>query len=77
MEFTDEELVEIEKMADRQAGHVAACHADFIQKTWPAIERLKEGQLKDWDQKITAETVHFWDMLRTISAKCQQIRKKI
>lgn len=75
MEFTKDELVEIEKMADRQAGHIAACHADFIQKVWPAIEKNPETKLNELNAKITSETVHYWDMLRTISAKCQKMRE--
>jgi hypothetical protein len=75
MDFTKEELFEIEKMADKAAGYCVAAHADFVVKTWPTAEKQAKSNLRELCEKVDKETLYYWDMMRTISAKCQVMRK--
>jgi antirestriction protein ArdC len=77
MEFTADELCNIEKMADMMAVETQKHHAAIIE----AFEKVKMKGTKKAVEAATSnifkESVKAYNMLRTISAKCEAMRKAL
>jgi len=69
--FTKEELLEIEKMFDYQAGMVVKISAE----TMALYSKIENKDKDEWLQRIIVEWVHLWDVMRTISAKAHEMQK--
>ena len=72
MEFTNEELYEIEKAFDERAAQVGF-------NTGIVLERLgktKYTEADEFSRKILKESSHCWDMFRSISGKASKMRYK-
>ena len=71
MEFTKEELFEIEKVFDNQASMVVERH---VRVNNSIITIVSNKKVKEYQKNIFDETMTCFDMYRTISAKCQKLR---
>jgi len=70
--FTKEELKEIEKIFDMQAGQVARYHADIVM----AFSKLKGEAVDNLNDKLLREALNSFDMYRTISAKASKMQEQ-
>ena len=72
MEFSKDEMYEIEKAFDERAGQVKAETARILQHLAPS----KSEKAVKLANKIIDNAVDAYDLCRTISAKCQHKRLK-
>jgi hypothetical protein len=73
MEFSTDELFEIEKLCDFQVG--ALLH--HVSEISLAIGHSKDEEAVNLCHKAFKDSTRAYDMLRTISAKCASTRIKI
>lgn len=72
MEFTKNELKEIEKIFDIQAGYMGKFHAELI----TSFDRIKSKKKDKFMSKLFNEMVDVFDTYRTISAKASRMKGK-